>query len=392
MRFFSSSLVALLVVTDTALSSPLHVHYPYSVKDSHNVPEKWSRVGPAPAAHSITLNIGLKQDQFHELEKHLYEGRQYPYLIHIPAYTDSVLLVSTPCHTRYGKHLTSEEVNALIAPSSHALSEVHKWLEDHGINSTQLSYSSAKEWITVTLPVNTTEILLDTKYSVYQHQDGTQLIRAPTWSLPTHLHKHIDTIQPTNSFFRAGASSGTLKKVVRPLAKKIAKRSARKLNNVPKVSQKLKVAQACNFSAVTITCLRTLYGTIDYVPKVPGKNQVGLTNYLGEVSNRSDVSIFLQRFRPDAVSAAQAFTIDVIDRADNQQTPENSTELAVGKDLEGNLDAETILGLGYPTPLTTYNTGGLPPFIPDAHTPTNFNEVPHPHPHLYPISHLIHTH
>jgi tripeptidyl-peptidase-1 len=29
--------------------------------------------------------------------------------------------------------------------------------------------------------------------------------------------------------------------------------------------------------------------------------------------------------------------------------------------IEGELDAETILGISYPTPLTIYSTGGLDP-------------------------------
>lgn len=323
------------------------------MKDTHNVPKKWSRVGSAPAEHSITLNIGLKQDQFAELERHLYE-------------------VSTPSHARYGKHLTTEEVNALVAPSRDALSDVHDWLQDEGINSAELSYTPAKDWISVKLPVKSIEKLLDTKYSVYKHEDGTHLVRAPTWSLPTHLHNHIDTIQPTNSFFRPNARKSTLK-TVKPIAE-IAKEPARMMSTALKSSKDLTVAQACNTSAVTPTCLRTLYGTIDYVPKVPGKNQVALNNYLGEANNRSDVSIFLQRFRPDAVSAAQTFTVNIVNGGDNQQTPDNATQLAAGKDLEGNLDAETILGIDYPTPLTTYNTGGMPPFIADANTPTDTNE------------------
>lgn len=280
--------------------------------------------------------------------------------------------MSTPSHPRYGKHLTPEEVKALIAPSSDTLSEVHDWLQDQGIDSAQLSYTPAKDWISVKLPVSAIEKLLDTKYSVYKHEDGTQLVRAPTWSLPTHLHKHIDTIQPTNSFFRPNARARLLK-TVKPIAE-IGRESIR-MGTVPKPTSDLTVAQACNTSAVTPTCLRTLYGTIGYVPKVPGQNQVGLNNYLMEANNRSDVSIFLQRFRPDAVSEAQTFTVNIVNGGDDQQTPNTPAQLAAGKDLEGNLDAETIIGIGYPTPLTTYNTGGMPPFIPDDNTPTDTNEV-----------------
>lgn len=105
-----------------------------------------------------------------------------------------------------------------------------------------------------------------------------------------------------------------------------------------------------------------------------GTNQIALANYLNEANNISDVSLFLQAYRPDAVSAANNFTVVIINDGDNQQTPDNSSQLDDGKDQEGNLDAETILGITYPTPLTTYNTGGSPPFTADLNTPDNTNE------------------
>jgi tripeptidyl-peptidase-1 len=99
-----------------------------------------------------------------------------------------------------------------------------------------------------------------------------------------------------------------------------------------------------------------------------------LTDYLGEVNNRSDVFLFLNEFRPEASAAALNFTIEVIADGDNQQIPLNATELAAGQDLEGNLDAETILGMTWPTPLTAYITGGSHPYIPDRLTVNNTNE------------------
>jgi tripeptidyl-peptidase I len=68
----SIGLTAFLAVLASA--SPLRVRSPYSVKESHPVPRKWSRVGPAPEGHVINLQIGLKQGNFNELERHLYEG------------------------------------------------------------------------------------------------------------------------------------------------------------------------------------------------------------------------------------------------------------------------------------------------------------------------------
>ncbi|KAL8914343.1 MAG: hypothetical protein Q9172_007103 [Xanthocarpia lactea] len=326
----------------------------YAVKDSHHVPRKWTRIGEAPANHVIHLEIALKQNQFDELERHLYE-------------------VSDPDHHRYGQHLKFDEVNDLVKPAEDSLKLVHQWLRDHGIGEDRLNYSPAKDWVKLSLPIAHVERLLNTKYAVYKHVDGSHVVRAPIWSLPTHLHKHIDTIQPTNSFYRAAPKKSNIMPVADdeqdmpdpPVLQRI-KATNPSLNST--------VAQACNVSAVTPLCLRTLYGTINYKPKVPGKNKVGLTNYLAETSNRSDVFLFLNQFRPEAAQAAFQFRIEVIANGDNQQTPNNATQLAAGKNLEGNLDAETILGISYPTPLIAYNTGGSPPFKPDDNTATNTNE------------------
>ena len=275
--------------------------------------------------------------------------------------------MSDPLHCRYGQHLTADEVNQLARPTDNTLSLVHEWLSDHKIPSESLDYSPAQDWIKLSLPVKKVEKLLDTKYSVFEHaQDGDNLVRAPVWSLPIHLHEHIDTIQPTNSFFRPGGRK-TNYKIVVPI-EKLAQQPAYTFPLNGSTPDNNTVAAACNTSAVTPTCLRTLYGTIDYTPQVPDKVSVGLTDFLGEANNRSDVGIFLERFRPDAVSAAESFTVAVINGGDNQQTPDTPEQLDAGKDLEGNLDAETIIGIGYPIPLTAFTTGGKPPFVADLAT------------------------
>ncbi|SLM34708.1 tripeptidyl peptidase protein [Lasallia pustulata] len=129
-------LLTLVFALDIALSSPVHPCTPYAVKDSHVVPRKWTRVGPAPADHRINLQIGLKQSQFDELERHLYE-------------------VSDPSHHRYGQHLTSAEVDELVKPSDDALELVHDWFLDNGIDRHRLEYNSAKNWIKGNLDAET---------------------------------------------------------------------------------------------------------------------------------------------------------------------------------------------------------------------------------------------
>ncbi len=124
----------------------------------------------------------------------------------------------------------------------------------------------------------------------------------------------------------------------------------------------------CNFSAVTPICLRTLYDTINYTPQVPGKNQIGLTDCLGQTNNRSGTEIFLEMFRPEAMAAANEFTQISIAGGTLQQTPNDTGG------TEGDLDIETVIGMTWPTPATCFSTGGSPPFIVDDLTQTDTNE------------------
>jgi tripeptidyl-peptidase-1 len=272
--------------------------------------------------------------------------------------------------------LTEHEVNELVKPSDDALELVHNWLFDHGIEAAELQYSPAKDWIKVSLPVSDVESLLDTEYSVFEHEEGGHLVRTPEWSLPQHLHEHIDVIQPTNSFFLPRAKRSTLKTTKNQGDWHPPKPASYPTNAT--------LSQVCNETAVTPLCLRTLYGTVDYKVKAAGLNKVALNNFLGESNNRSDVKIFLDTYRPEAAAAAYQFEVVVIANGTDNQHPLNETELDAGTDLEGNLDAETILGISWPTPLTVFTTGGSPLFLPDDETPTDTNE-----PYLTWVQHVL---
>jgi tripeptidyl-peptidase-1 len=72
--------LSLAAAAQAAFGSPLGARSAYSVKETHNVPTKWTTLGRAPADHKLHLKIGLKQGRFAELERHLYEGRTKPCL------------------------------------------------------------------------------------------------------------------------------------------------------------------------------------------------------------------------------------------------------------------------------------------------------------------------
>jgi tripeptidyl-peptidase I len=165
-------------------------------------------------------------------------------------------IVSSPDHPRYGQHLSAEEVNQLVKPEDETLDQVHEWLLNHGISANQIQYSPAKDWMKVTLPIKSVEYLLDTNYSIFKHEDGSHLVRTLEWSLPRHLHAHIDTIQPTNSFFRIQPEGSAVK--LTTVNSDLSLSQIKSLS--PSDSSNPTISQACNATAVTSLCLRKLYG------------------------------------------------------------------------------------------------------------------------------------
>lgn len=179
---FLKHLTLSLCVVSAAYALPTIVRSTYALKERHIVPRGWAEVGPASKSQGIHLQIGLKQRNEGVIEQHLTE-------------------ISDPSHVRYGQHLSAAEIREIVSPSIESIKLVHDWLLQHEI--TDAVYSPNTDWVSVLIPVEKAERLLQTSYKTFVHdEDGSTLLRAPEWSLPVHLHDHIDIVQPTNSFFR----------------------------------------------------------------------------------------------------------------------------------------------------------------------------------------------
>lgn len=70
--------ISAALTVHSVLGTPIRARTGYSVKETHAIPRQWVESGPAPGNHMLRLQIGLKQSNFDELERHLYEGRQPP--------------------------------------------------------------------------------------------------------------------------------------------------------------------------------------------------------------------------------------------------------------------------------------------------------------------------
>lgn len=237
---FTASLCAIGIAGSSALP---YLRSDYAVKETHPVPWSWSEVGPSPKDETIHLQIGLKQSNENLVEKHLLE-------------------TSNPKHSRYGQHLTAAEISDMIRPSDETLELVQAWLEEHDLRN--YYHNPSKDWIHVVVSTEKAEQLLQTKYRTFVNSAGEKVSRTPEWSLPLHLHEHIDVVQPTNSFFRAAPQ------IYKPLLSDTQatqqwweETGAALYSETAQEAAGASIAQLCNVSFTTPRCLRTLYGTID---------------------------------------------------------------------------------------------------------------------------------
>jgi len=259
--------------------------------------------------------------------------------------------------------------------------------------SLQISTSPAGDWVHLSLSVGDLEKLLQTEYYVFQHQDieykdrdnKISVIRSLEWFLPRHLARHVDIIEPTTAFVLPKAQwsygapdpawehSNRLPTYEELVEEDLLDRERIEIPKEEELPQHPTTRQACNRLAISPLCLRVLYGTHDY--KVEAHHDaangdriggIGVINFLGEVANRSDVQLYLENYRPEAAKAgaAHTFVVEHVAGGEDQQTPNNPEQMKMHKGYEGALDAQTVLGISWPVPLTTYNVGGRPPFHP----------------------------
>ena len=285
-----------------------------------------------------------------------------------------------------------------MEPRKETLTAVYQWLSDHGIDEKTCNRSVAHDWITIRLPVSRIQKLLQAEYSIYRHEiHDTLAVRTPTWSLPQYLHDHIDSIQPTNSFFQASSPRPTPSEPWPKTHSFLLRRgpvdedqpdvtdinqSAEEISiddlhhlDVTSIPADISVDQACNASAVDPICVRVLYGTLAYIPRAVDRNKMALTNYLGQFNNQTDLDLYLKTYRPDATGPLANFRNVNVANGTNKQSHATLDELKAGLGREGNLDIQIMMGIAYPTPMITYSTGEIhPPFRSDLFTPTNTNE------------------
>ncbi|KJA29771.1 hypothetical protein HYPSUDRAFT_126627 [Hypholoma sublateritium FD-334 SS-4] len=343
MRGFHQLLSFFLLGTTLSLGSPST--HSFKNRETIVAPRGWTRQTVAPADHIISLRIGLHQRNFDLLEKHLYE-------------------VSDPTHSRYGEHLSKEEVEDLVAPHSNSLSAVDEWLSEFNLKEDDIARSPAKDWVVLTIPVSLAEKMLNTKYYVWKHgKTGNELVRTTSYSLPSHLDSHIEVVQPTTMFgqFKPAKSMISILETVDTAVNTAISKVAQIITGG---NSNLTVDASCN-TTITVTCLQQIYNAVGYVPSNSTKNSIGITGYLEQFANIEDLQTFYVAQVPAAVNSS--FKFESVAGGINDQSLTKAGS-------EANLDVQFAFGVAYPIPGTFWSTAGRPPFSADVRTLTNTNE------------------
>ncbi|KAJ7742291.1 family S53 protease-like protein [Mycena metata] len=303
LRFsFLAALVALAIATPTDRSA-------FIVHEHRAQPASgFVSTGPAPSDAELTLRIALNPNNIAGLESELYA-------------------VSNPSSSRYGQHLTPEEVAGYVKPSSDALSVVTSWLQTNKISATTIS--PAGDVLQFKIPVSQANLLFNTEFSVFTHSATDETtIRTLQYSLPVELSGAVAYVHPTTTFSR-------------PFA-------APKPQPLPSNSKRDTDPTCADIT--TISCLQGEYG-IPTTSATQTNNVLGVSGYDNEFANFNDLKQFLAKYRPD-FPATTKFDVELLDGGSN-------TQVTGFAGVEASLDIQYTVGVASGVPVKFISVGPL---------------------------------
>ncbi|KAI0716525.1 family S53 protease [Earliella scabrosa] len=192
----------------------------------------------------------------------------------------TLLDISDPSSENYGSYLTKEEVAELVAPKPDSLEAVADWLRNNQIEWT--ARPSLEHLIDVHVPIRHANAIIGADYAMYLHErTNTTMLRTLSYSLPKHLHEHIEFVYPTTQFIPPVVPKASL----RPIGSS-------------QVSKRERGPDGICARSITPECLQQLYN----IPSEPARstnNSLYVTGMGGEVANHQDLQTFMSELRPD---------------------------------------------------------------------------------------------
>lgn len=195
------------------------------------------------------------------------------------------------------------------------------------------------------------------KYHVWKHDTGNTIVRTTSYSLPQHLHEHIDVIQPTTIFARLRGMKSTI--VWSEEAEAIT--SVQNLAPIVNAATGSLVDASCN-TTITLTCLKQLYNAVGLVPSALN-NSIAVTGYLEQFANFQDLRSFYAEQNPAAVNSTfevvpingWSFQLHTKLRFTFCNTGGLNNQTLAEAGAEANLDVQFAFGLAFPIPVIFFS-------------------------------------
>ncbi|KAI0449647.1 peptidase S8/S53 domain-containing protein [Xylaria acuta] len=320
MRMWSgtSLLFTAFLCLSLAFSLPSSDYVVHEKRDG--VPEHWTKISEASGNTPIDLRFALKQSNLERAEEYMRE-------------------VSHPESKTFGRVWTPEKVISTFAPSEEALSDTVQWLLQMSVASKRIAPSAGRNWIKVKSTVAEAEKLLDTRYSVYQDDEGTTLVACESYALPTGIRRHIDFVSPTIQF---DPRVGTVTK--RPTKRETI---GPKFKAVQIDSEPLALDNCSELT--TPACLRAIYGIPEEGEAVEG-NSYGIVEFAPQSYNQDDLNGFFSVYTNNVPND----TAPILNGIDGGYL---SDETGTGTRGESNLDLCYAMSLVHPQNVTLYQVG-----------------------------------
>ncbi|WFD20844.1 tripeptidyl-peptidase I [Malassezia caprae] len=198
--------------------------------------------------------------------------------------------------------------------------------------------------------------LFSATFHEYENRHGDRIVHSESYSVPRSLQPHVAVLD-------------THEHQLMRLYSRLERRSSA----LSLEKREPTAPQSCTGDP---GCLRDLYGTSSYAPKVPDRIRVGTANFNGEMTKESDFVTFMRQYRPDAVNVT--LPIVPIDKRASQTMPSKGH-------AEATLDIELLASQVWPIKPIMYFAHGQPPVQSGASKLGRENE-----PFLHLFDYLLH--
>ncbi|KAI0132691.1 peptidase S8/S53 domain-containing protein [Xylariales sp. AK1849] len=267
--------------------------------------------------------------------------------------------IATPGHELYGKHVSQDVIDSIIAPKDESKDLVLGWLRNQSL-ADSATVSPRGNTIILEASVSQLEKLLKTQYDVYSNaESGEEVVRTLEYSLPNNLKGHVSMVQPT-TFFGLRAMRSSISRI----------------HDVPE-SEALDTHEdaalaGCSGSYVTPACLASLYNFASATGSQTA-GRMGIAGFLAQYPVKSDLATFLKKFAITG-NTAETYTCALVNGGTCPTSP-------ASPGVEANLDVQYARAITKDIPNVFYSTAGKPPIVGSG---TNTNE-----PYLELLDYLI---